>query len=94
MTDTQVIATVVAAVAGPQGLMLLAGHVANHPENVRRSWQDGRAWLAARAADARTAQDMVRRYVTAAARGVGRVSRVVAGAVRRAHGRHRMGVRA
>lgn len=94
MTGTQIIATALAV----EFCAVYVGCLANHQEEIARSWADGLAWVRARAADARSARDVVRRYVGAAARGACRAVRagllVVLCAVLRAHGRHRMGVRA
>lgn len=87
MTDTQIIATTVASVGGPLGGAVYVAYLADHTEQIARSWADGREWLHARHAALWAAWDTTVRRARAAAL-------VVLCAVLRAHGRHRAGVTA
>lgn len=82
MTDTQILVAAVGATAGLLGVALEAGYLANHTEEIARSWQDGLEWLDARHTDLLAARETLGRL--AGASGLWVLCTVL-----RAHGRHR-----
>lgn len=89
MTDTQIIATAVAAVAAAEGTALCVGYLADHTKEIARFRAHGREWLAARRVDAYTARAAAHRAALVVLRLLGRGLLAVLCAVLRAHGRHR-----